>query len=178
MGGGEKRVPVSLVQLIRNPLWCRNGSFLPKQNCLSHEKQKKGTQTEAEEKGEGGSVVSVGRLWNAGLSPSSVFFPLTISSLELQLTTRKTCSLTCPFTLLPVWNSSADCPGMSAFPWLICTQTNILFQWEKWPQNLCSIYTKLNHELALKNKTLITRPKYFWCAHCIILIRIMQCLRI
>lgn len=76
MGGGEKRVPVSLVQLIRHPPWCRNGTFLPKQNCLSHEEQKKGTQTEAEKKGEGGSVVSVGRLWNAGLSSSSVFFSI------------------------------------------------------------------------------------------------------
>lgn len=95
-------MPVSLVQLIRHPPLCRNGSFLPKQNRLSIKKLKKGTQTEAEEKGEGGSVVSVGRLWNAGLSSSSVFFPLTSSSLELQLASRKTCSLTCPFTLLPV----------------------------------------------------------------------------
>lgn len=40
MGGGEWRVPASLVQLILQPLWRRNGSVLPKQSCLSHEKQK------------------------------------------------------------------------------------------------------------------------------------------
>lgn len=108
-GGEESRTLVSMDWLTRQPLWCRNGCFLSKRTWISHMKSRSREHKLRSREG-GGAMVSVGRLWNVGLSSSSVFFPLTISSLELRQTTRKTCFLTPAFSRISL-STCLDCPS-------------------------------------------------------------------